>query len=124
MKGVANDKITVTLPDGKQFDGEAWKTTPFDVANSISSGLAKSAVVAKVKYSSRISLPFQGEICVDDGMEDEMENNDEGDDGIIYIYCFLVSLSLSVSILYIYVFIVYISCRIPGVVMYVTIPIV
>lgn len=81
MKGVSNDLITVTLPDGKSFDGEAWVTTPFIIAGLISSGLAKASIVAKVKYSSRVSLPFQGEMCLDDGMEDEMESKDDGDEG-------------------------------------------
>jgi threonyl-tRNA synthetase len=80
MKGVSCDKITVTLPDGKTFDGEAWVTTPMDVASSISSGLAKASVVAKVKYSNRIPPPFEGEICNDDGMADEMDDIEENDD--------------------------------------------
>uniref|UniRef100_A0A0N5AWK9 threonine--tRNA ligase n=1 Tax=Syphacia muris TaxID=451379 RepID=A0A0N5AWK9_9BILA len=40
--------IKVTLPDGKQVEGESWVTTPFSVAESISKGLADSAIVAKV----------------------------------------------------------------------------
>ncbi|VDD93447.1 unnamed protein product [Enterobius vermicularis] len=40
--------IKITLPDGKEVSGEAWKTTPFEVAESISRGLADTAIVAKV----------------------------------------------------------------------------
>lgn len=40
--------ITITLPDGAQKEGMAWKTTPMDIALSISKGLADSVVVAKV----------------------------------------------------------------------------
>ncbi|EGD77339.1 threonyl-tRNA synthetase isoform 2 [Salpingoeca rosetta] len=40
--------IKITLPDGKVVDGESWRTTPYDVAKSISEGMANSAVVAKV----------------------------------------------------------------------------
>lgn len=43
-----HDKITVTLPDGSTKEGEAWKTTPLDIANQISSGLAQHVVAAKV----------------------------------------------------------------------------
>jgi threonyl-tRNA synthetase len=50
--------ISVGLPDGhvmtqNQKTGEpflAWKATPFDVASSISSGLAEASTVAKVTY--------------------------------------------------------------------------
>lgn len=38
----------MTLPDGKQVEGQAWKTTPYDVAKGISQGLADNTVVAKV----------------------------------------------------------------------------
>ncbi|KAK3097471.1 hypothetical protein FSP39_009935 [Pinctada imbricata] len=40
--------IKITLPDGKEVDGEAWRTTPYDVAKGISQGLADNCVVAKV----------------------------------------------------------------------------
>jgi len=40
--------ITVTLPDGKTVPGQTWRTTPYDVAMTISKGLADSCVVAKV----------------------------------------------------------------------------
>ncbi len=34
-KAVENKPIKVTLPDGNQIDGVAWKTTPYEVAASI-----------------------------------------------------------------------------------------
>ena len=40
--------ITITLPDGKQVDGLSWQTTPYQIAQGISQGLADNAVVAKV----------------------------------------------------------------------------
>lgn len=43
-----NTPIKITLPDGKQVDGECWKTTPYEVAKGISQGLADNCVVAKV----------------------------------------------------------------------------
>eukprot|EP00039_Didymoeca_costata_P010775 m.145836 g.145836 ORF g.145836 m.145836 type:complete len:776 (+) comp14958_c0_seq6:47-2374(+) len=42
------EAIKVTLPDGKVVEGQSWRTTPYEIANSISSGLANSTVVAKV----------------------------------------------------------------------------
>ncbi|XP_067841644.1 threonine--tRNA ligase 1, cytoplasmic [Heptranchias perlo] len=41
-------EITVTLPDGKQVQGESWKSTPYQIACGISQGLADNVVVAKV----------------------------------------------------------------------------
>ncbi|KIH51641.1 TGS domain protein [Ancylostoma duodenale] len=40
--------IKITLPDGKQFDAEAWRTTPIQIAEKISRGLADTTVIAKV----------------------------------------------------------------------------
>jgi len=40
--------IKVTLPDGKVMDGESWRTTPLNIAEQISKGLADNTVVAKV----------------------------------------------------------------------------
>jgi threonyl-tRNA synthetase len=38
----------VTLPDGKQLDGIAFETTPLQIAEQISSGLARAVLVAQV----------------------------------------------------------------------------
>ena len=40
--------IKVTLPDGKVMDGESWRTTPLNIAEQISKGLADHTVIAKV----------------------------------------------------------------------------
>lgn len=41
-------QIVVTLPDGKTVEGESWRTTPYQIAQSISQGLADSVVIAKI----------------------------------------------------------------------------
>ena len=40
--------IKVTLPDGKVLDGESWRTSPLNIAEMISKGLADNTVIAKV----------------------------------------------------------------------------
>ena len=40
--------IKVTLPDGRVMSGESWRTTPLNIAEQISKGLADNAVVSKV----------------------------------------------------------------------------
>lgn len=40
--------IKVTLPDGKEVEGQSWRTTPYQVAQGISQGLADNTVIAKV----------------------------------------------------------------------------
>ena len=42
------EAITITLPDGKTVDGQSWRTTPLEIAEGISKGLALSTVVSKV----------------------------------------------------------------------------
>lgn len=66
--------ITVTLPDGKKISEDkegnslkAWKTTPYDVAVTISQGLADSATVARVTYGSYC----EDYSAAEDGMEVE-----------------------------------------------------
>lgn len=66
--------ITVTLPDGKTLDQNkqgdkymAWKTSPYDVAVTISQGLADSATVARVTYANYVEDYSPSE----DGMEGE-----------------------------------------------------
>lgn len=48
----AKDKtpIKVTLRDGKVVDGQAWKTTPYDIASSIRYGLDLSKPVQSFDY--------------------------------------------------------------------------
>ena len=40
--------IKVTMPDNSVRDAEAWKTSPLDIAMSISKGLAEKSIVARV----------------------------------------------------------------------------
>lgn len=40
--------IKVTLPDGSVKEGVAFKTSPYDIAKAISTGLADSIIIAKV----------------------------------------------------------------------------
>nr|KAF6279003.1 hypothetical protein mMyoMyo1_018762 [Myotis myotis] len=47
-QGSAGEAITVRVADGKTAEGEAWKTTPYQVAADISRELAESTVIAKV----------------------------------------------------------------------------
>ncbi|KAK6051387.1 threonine--tRNA ligase, partial [Cooperia oncophora] len=54
--------IKITLPDGKQFDAEAWRTTPLQVAEKISKGLAENTVIAKVNGEVwDLDRPFEGD---------------------------------------------------------------
>lgn len=54
------EDIKITLGDGKTKDGTSFKTTPFDIAKSISSQFAKQVIVAKVKYSRRVATLDEG----------------------------------------------------------------
>ena len=64
--------ITVTMPDGKVLDKtkggdayQAWVTTPYDVAVTISQGLADASTVARVTYEKYVDDYNPGE----DGMD-------------------------------------------------------
>nr|XP_045584755.1 threonine--tRNA ligase 1, cytoplasmic-like isoform X1 [Procambarus clarkii]XP_045584756.1 threonine--tRNA ligase 1, cytoplasmic-like isoform X1 [Procambarus clarkii] len=48
LKAKVSEPIKITLPDGAVKDGNSWRTTPFEVAQSISQGLAENTIVAKV----------------------------------------------------------------------------
>jgi threonyl-tRNA synthetase len=45
-----SQEITITLPDGNTKQGEAFKTSPYDVAQMISKQLAEKIIVSKVRY--------------------------------------------------------------------------
>ena len=66
--------ISVTMPDGNVLDKDkegnpyqAWRTTPYDVAKTISQGLADAAAVARVTYEKYVDDYNPAE----DGMESE-----------------------------------------------------
>lgn len=64
----------ITLPDGSTREGTAWETTPLQVAEGISKGLAQRVVVAKVFYADG----YNPGTFVDADEEDDGE--DEGVD--------------------------------------------
>lgn len=64
----------ITLPDGSKREGMSWETTPLQVAEGISKGLAQKVVVAKVFYADG----YNPGTFVDADEEDEGE--DEGVD--------------------------------------------
>jgi threonyl-tRNA synthetase len=54
--------IKITLGDGKIMEGESWKTTPLQIAEKISRGLADQAVIAKVNDELwDLDRPFEGD---------------------------------------------------------------
>lgn len=53
-KALPEQAITVTLPSGDEKQGFAFKSTPYEIAKSISQGLADSVVIARVEYSTRL----------------------------------------------------------------------
>lgn len=84
-------EITVTMPDGNcltsQKDGtpyQAWKTTPYDVAATISQGLADACVIARVTYEKYVDdySPAEDGMEVEDTLMEAMEdlNLNDGDD--------------------------------------------
>lgn len=70
--------INVTLPDGSVKQGVAFKTSPYDIAKAISTGLADSIIIAKVCYTSRL-----------DGDSKLVQVDDEADEGTLLIHFFL-----------------------------------
>jgi threonyl-tRNA synthetase len=54
VANLPDQEITITLPDGTVKNGIAFKTTPYDIALSISKGLADNVIIAKVLYSRRL----------------------------------------------------------------------
>ena len=48
-KNLPKNEINIEMPDGSIKKGLANETTPMDIANGISKGLAKKAVVAQIK---------------------------------------------------------------------------
>lgn len=54
VANLPDQEISVTLPDGTVKTGIAFKTTPYDIALSISKGLADNVIIAKVQYTRRL----------------------------------------------------------------------
>eukprot|EP01012_Entosiphon_sulcatum_P042032 TRINITY_DN55968_c0_g1_i1.p1 TRINITY_DN55968_c0_g1~~TRINITY_DN55968_c0_g1_i1.p1 ORF type:complete len:744 (-),score=158.58 TRINITY_DN55968_c0_g1_i1:48-2240(-) len=58
--------ITVTLPNGSTKPGFSWKTTPLEIAQSISKGLAERSIVAKVNGELwDLGRPLEGDASVE-----------------------------------------------------------
>jgi threonyl-tRNA synthetase len=72
-----NRPIKIELPDGKVKDGKAFQTTPLDIAQSISKGLADTVIVAKLIYREPIASLKQ---CVaadnDDSDQEEVATSE------------------------------------------------
>jgi hypothetical protein len=66
------EPIRVTLPDGKVISGVSWETTPLQIAEGISKGLASAVVVARVAHSTRVGAEAEdGGGIVNTGPEEE-----------------------------------------------------
>ncbi len=63
--------ITVTLPNGGMMKGLAFETTPYEIAQRISQGLADSVMIAKVTYSSRHDVGDDITVCDEDDIQVE-----------------------------------------------------
>jgi threonyl-tRNA synthetase len=58
--------IKVTLPDGKVKDGEAWQTTPIDIAKQLSNSLPDKVIVAKVDEQLwDLTRPLEGDCSLE-----------------------------------------------------------
>ena len=66
---VPKREITITLPGGKEIKGEAFVTTPYNIAKQISNKLAEDAVAARVVYSKRGEFIYS-KGCVSAEVED------------------------------------------------------
>jgi threonyl-tRNA synthetase len=75
LSSKSDQPISITLPNGEVKEGVASKTTPLDIAKSISNGLAEAVVIAKVVYSTRYE---EDNIIACDEDEDSEAKNDHG----------------------------------------------
>jgi hypothetical protein len=76
-------EISITLPDGTLKSGVAFKTTPMDIAMSISKGLAEAVIIAKVAYSTRLDSDVIV-ACDDDQEEDHEDEEAQGQVGELW----------------------------------------
>ncbi len=53
IAAIPKPPITITLPDGKTMAGNAWVTSPLDIATQISKGLANAVCISSVRHSTR-----------------------------------------------------------------------
>ena len=72
LKEMPREAIKITLPDGTEKEGTSFETTPMNIAESISNGLANSVYVASVKYKNRVDTLDTQVIKVEED-EDDVE---------------------------------------------------
>lgn len=70
-------EIDITLPDGKVVKGQAFKTTPMEIAMKISKKLAERVIVARIQYTSKDAGFFSGITDCDDMETHEAEGTKE-----------------------------------------------
>eukprot|EP00388_Colpodella_angusta_P044446 GDKK01062914.1.p1 GENE.GDKK01062914.1~~GDKK01062914.1.p1 ORF type:complete len:874 (+),score=325.82 GDKK01062914.1:99-2624(+) len=64
--------ITITLPNGTEKEGTAFKTTPMEIAASISKSLAERVLIARVQYTEQVS-----EIAIVNADDEEVSEDEE-----------------------------------------------
>eukprot|EP00033_Pygsuia_biforma_P002710 GCRY01002994.1.p1 GENE.GCRY01002994.1~~GCRY01002994.1.p1 ORF type:complete len:694 (+),score=204.63 GCRY01002994.1:67-2148(+) len=66
LAALKHEPIKVTLPDGTVKEGLSYETTPLSIAESISAGLAQSAVVAKLNDDTLwdMTRPLEGDCAL------------------------------------------------------------
>lgn len=80
LQDLHNQPISIHLPSGDKKEGYANKTTPYDIAAEISAGLAKQAIVARVKFHETIEEAIadtEKDVAEDDISNDEDDENAE-----------------------------------------------
>ena len=77
-------KIYVTLPNGDIKEGISFLTTPYDIAKTISQGLADNVVVAKVSYSNRFDSNAELVVACDDEAEDALVQSSMNSDSELW----------------------------------------
>lgn len=70
-----NVPIKITLPDGTVKEGVSWKTTPLDIARTISKKLAKTVCVAEIKYTGDRISPMESVAAEEDMVNDVKEED-------------------------------------------------
>eukprot|EP00411_Alexandrium_monilatum_P061946 CAMPEP_0175528502 /NCGR_PEP_ID=MMETSP0096-20121207/20677_1 /TAXON_ID=311494 /ORGANISM="Alexandrium monilatum, Strain CCMP3105" /LENGTH=885 /DNA_ID=CAMNT_0016831191 /DNA_START=40 /DNA_END=2697 /DNA_ORIENTATION=- len=73
--------IKVTLPDGKEKEGKSFETTPLEIAQGISKGLADSVVAAKVLYSEPVASLKQ---CIAADVDDDEPEEDDAQGAVLW----------------------------------------
>jgi threonyl-tRNA synthetase len=74
QKTLPREKITITLKDGKQVEGQSFETSPLDIAKKyLKKSMVGDLLAAKVKYSRKVVDTNEGII----GAEDEEEHQHE-----------------------------------------------